>query len=477
MAPLLSTPLLRTQSDSRLVALAADGHDRAFEAIVERYRRPLQRYLRRLLSEPLAEDVLQASFVRAWQALRAGTDVRDLRPWLYRIAHNQALNTLRAAGSALPPVAAELPAISLEAEVERREKLRAALDGIEALPDRQRAALVAIAVADRPHADVARELGMSDGALRQLLLRARTTLRAAATALTPYPLMSWLAGGQEATAARVAEVAVGAGSAGVAIKASAAVLAAGAVVAGGPALRGDHQPARAKAASAAPEAHRQSVVRRAVSFTPAPAAAAHQAGAQGGPVADHAARAPAAGSSSADHSGQRLDRPPLGLERLEWLGLGRLGLRKLRRALGLGELGVGRLGLGRLLRRVALEWLRVGVGRFVREGLVGRGELGRRRVGDGALRQRQLRQEQLRQGWRDDRSRDAAGDRHRRRRRRPHGHHPSATLHLGRRLGLFGQRQLRRRGLRRQRLRPRRLGRRLIWLVRDARRGRVSQPA
>ena len=270
MAPLLSTPLLRTQSDSRLVALAADGHDRAFEAIVERYRRPLQRYLRRLLSEPLAEDVLQASFVRAWQALRAGTDVRDLRPWLYRIAHNQALNTLRAAGSALPPVAAELPAISLEAEVERREELRAALDGIEALPDRQRAALVAIAVADRPHADVARELGMSDGALRQLLLRARTTLRAAATALTPYPLMSWLAGGQEATAARVAEVAVGAGSAGVAIKASAAVLAAGAVVAGGPALRGDHQPARAKAASAAPEAHRQSVVRRAVSFTPAP---------------------------------------------------------------------------------------------------------------------------------------------------------------------------------------------------------------
>jgi hypothetical protein len=38
MAPVLSTPLLRTQSDRRLVALAADGHDRAFEAIVERYR-------------------------------------------------------------------------------------------------------------------------------------------------------------------------------------------------------------------------------------------------------------------------------------------------------------------------------------------------------------------------------------------------------------------------------------------------------
>ena len=147
--------------------------------------------------------------------------------------------------------------MSLETEVERREELRETLHGIQALPERQRAALVAIAVADRPHADVAAELGMSDGALRQLLLRARTTLRAAATALTPYPLVTWLAGGQEVTAARVAEVAVGAGGAGVAIKAGAAMLAAGAVVVGGPALRDEHAPARAKTGAESREAQRQ----------------------------------------------------------------------------------------------------------------------------------------------------------------------------------------------------------------------------
>jgi RNA polymerase sigma factor (sigma-70 family) len=303
MAPVLSTPLLRTQSDRRLVALAADGHDRAFEAIVERYRRPLQRYLRRLLSEALAEDVLQASFVRAWQALRAGTDVRELRPWLYRIAHNQALNTLRAAGAALPAVAAELPAMSLEAEVERREELRAALHGIEALPDRQRAALVAIAVADRPHADVARELGMSDGALRQLLLRARTTLRAGATALTPYPMVSWLAGGQEATAARVAEVAVGAGGAGVALKAGVAALAAGAVVAGGPALRSDHQPAPAPAKSGAREAHRQAGTQRDVAFTQPEPTPDHEAGDQGAAATGNAGHSPATTSGSSGQAG------------------------------------------------------------------------------------------------------------------------------------------------------------------------------
>jgi RNA polymerase sigma factor (sigma-70 family) len=277
MTPLLSTPLLRTQSDRRLAALAGGGHDRAFEAIVERYRRPLQRYLRRLLAEPLVEDVLQATFVRAWQALRVGTDVRDLRPWLYRIAHNHAVNALRAAGGALPD-APDVPLVaSPEIEVERREELRATLDGIEALPDRQRAALLAVAVADRPHADVAAELGLSDGALRQLLLRARTALRAAATAITPYPFMTWLAAGQDATAARVAEVAAGAGGAGVAIKAGAAVLAAGAVVAGAPTLRDEHVPAPAKSAPA--------VVRNEVA-APAPAAVTT-------PAAHHSPVAPA----------------------------------------------------------------------------------------------------------------------------------------------------------------------------------------
>jgi RNA polymerase sigma factor (sigma-70 family) len=308
MTPLLSTPLLRAQSDRRLTALARNGHDRAFEEIVERYRRPLQRYLRRLLSEPLAEDVLQATFVRAWQSLRAGTDVRELRPWLFRIAHNQALNALRAAGSALDDMPG-IAASSTEAEVERREELRATLHGIGALPDRQRAALVAVAVADRPHADVAAELGLSDGALRQLLLRARTALRAAASAITPYPLVTWMASGQEVSAARVAEVAAGAGGAGVAIKAGAAVLAAGAVVAGAPALRDEHAAPAAKRAPVAVERAKPSapslepaaaVTRpRAPQRAVAPSRRAHHRGSRG----DHGHNRGPSGSSGPGPSG------------------------------------------------------------------------------------------------------------------------------------------------------------------------------
>jgi RNA polymerase sigma factor (sigma-70 family) len=249
MTPLLSNQLLRTQSDARLTALAGTGHDHAFEAIVERYRTPLSRYLRRLLSEPLAEDVLQASFVRAWQALTAGSEVRELRPWLYRIAHNQAINALRAAGPAESELshtmAAPLAMAAPDVAAERSETLRSTFRGIGELPDRQRAALVAVAVDDRAHADVAAELGLSDGALRQLLLRARTALRAAATAITPYPVVSWLSAGSDVGAARVAEVAAGAGGIGVGFKAGAAVLAAGAVVAGAPALRDESTTSRA----------------------------------------------------------------------------------------------------------------------------------------------------------------------------------------------------------------------------------------
>ena len=261
MTPLLSSALLATQTDARLLALASAGHERAFEAIVERYRRPLGRYLRRVLSAPLAEDVLQATFVNAWRSLERGTDVRDLRPWLYRIAHNQAVNAL---SRAEPSVAADADATSElvaitpgpEAEAEQRDTLQRALTAIAGLPDRQRAALVAVAVEDRPHPDVARELGLTEGALRQLIHRARTTLRAAATAVVPVPLVTAaVSGGGDTPLARVAELAAGAGGAGLGVKTGAALLAAGAMVVGAPAVHEQRlHPgvARVAAAHAAP---------------------------------------------------------------------------------------------------------------------------------------------------------------------------------------------------------------------------------
>ena len=66
MSPRVSIRLLATQPDERLVALARDGHERAFEALVRRYRRPLLRYCQRLrLSDARAEDVVQQALTKA----------------------------------------------------------------------------------------------------------------------------------------------------------------------------------------------------------------------------------------------------------------------------------------------------------------------------------------------------------------------------------------------------------------------------
>ena len=210
-----STVLLRTQSDTRLVALASSGHDRAFEAIVERYRRPLLRACRRILPEARAEDALQHALVTAWTALRRGDDVRDLRPWLYRIARNTALNQLREAGSDLDELVDTLAAGGDPAEeIERRALVQRTLIAIAALPDRQRDALLRTAIAGEGQDELARDLGISSTAVRQLVHRARVSVRTAATMVVPWPLAAWLAAAGTRGEPRIAELVATAGAAG-----------------------------------------------------------------------------------------------------------------------------------------------------------------------------------------------------------------------------------------------------------------------
>ena len=193
MTPLLSSTLLRTQSDARLLALASRGYERAFEAIVERYRRPLHRWCRQFLPEARAEDAVQTAFLKAWSSLREGTEVGDLKPWLYRIARNAALDNARKAGYDYVELTEALRlAPAPEEALERRRVMRETLTGVAGLPANQREALLRTA-AGHSRAEIARELDVSEGAVRQLVHRARTALRAAATVLTPLPFASWAA--------------------------------------------------------------------------------------------------------------------------------------------------------------------------------------------------------------------------------------------------------------------------------------------
>src|SRR5690349_5265343 len=229
-----SVTLLRTQSDERLVTLARAGHERAFEAIVDRYRKPLLRHSRRLLPESRAEDALQQALVSAWTALRRGDEVRELRPWLYRIVHNTSLNALRVNGYDYAELRETLEGVGGPAELaERRALVRHTFAGLAALPERQREALLAIAVEGRSQEEVAEELGLTPGGVRQLVHRARTTLRAAATAVTPMPVVHWIAAAErvEPLSSRMAELVAGGTTAG--FGATLAKAGAVAVIAGG----------------------------------------------------------------------------------------------------------------------------------------------------------------------------------------------------------------------------------------------------
>src|SRR3954452_4351860 len=166
-----------------------------------------------MLSPARAEDAVQQAFVNAYRALRDGDADVNLRPWLYRIAHNAALNVLRSAGADHLQVDEQIDGVETPPQaLERGERLRSVVTAVRELPERQRDALVLQALEGRSYDEIAVELGVSDGAVRQLLNRARITLRQGATSLTPAALLVRLGGALEAPVTeRVAQVVAGAG--------------------------------------------------------------------------------------------------------------------------------------------------------------------------------------------------------------------------------------------------------------------------
>src|SRR3954466_13556886 len=185
-ARLAGQPILRSQTDDRLVDLVRAGNEPAFEAIVARYRRPLLRYCGGILSGGRAEDAVQQTFVKAYDAMRRDHGELKLRPWLYRIAHHTALNGLRDKSLQDQPLDPQLDGVERpDQAVERRQGVREALAAVEALPTRQRDAIVLRELEGRSYEEIAGALGVTGGAVRQLLNRARTTLRTAATAIPP----------------------------------------------------------------------------------------------------------------------------------------------------------------------------------------------------------------------------------------------------------------------------------------------------
>ena len=156
------------------------GERAAFQGLVDAHSPELLRYARRQLGgrAELAEDVLQEAFLSAYRHLAAGARPQNTRAWLFTIVHNAAINAARAAQ----------PPVSLEANhslaggptppeaIEQREWLDWLMGAIQALPARQRDALVGHALEGLSYRELANREQTTVSAIKTLIHRARRGL-------------------------------------------------------------------------------------------------------------------------------------------------------------------------------------------------------------------------------------------------------------------------------------------------------------
>ena len=138
--------------------LVRAGNDRAFEAIVLRYHRPLLRHCRRLLPAGRAEDAVQQALLRALEAMRADDRELQLGPWLHRIAHNTAIDSLRRLDSHWEELDERMDGVEpTHAAVERRARFSSVVSNMGSLPERQRRALVLREFEGRSYEEISRD--------------------------------------------------------------------------------------------------------------------------------------------------------------------------------------------------------------------------------------------------------------------------------------------------------------------------------
>jgi RNA polymerase sigma-70 factor (ECF subfamily) len=161
------------------IAAIRSGDVSAFTSVVERYQAPIARYLRRLVGDTaLAEDLAQETFVKAYLAILKTDTELALRPWLYRIATNEAKMHLRRRRLIrfLPFVAERHEAAAPPAgdDLGERDLVRRALSR---LPEAYSSALLLYLVEGFKHHEVGAILGISAEAARKRVARGSELFR------------------------------------------------------------------------------------------------------------------------------------------------------------------------------------------------------------------------------------------------------------------------------------------------------------
>lgn len=180
-------------TDAEVMLRVKAGDDSAFDFLVQKYRRPMIGFMYRMARNPtVAEDLAQEVFLRVYRSRENYEISAKFSTWLYRIATNLAANYARDTRHERPEnivsidepdedtgLTVDVPDGSLSAEeaMLRRERLAAIRQRVQALPERQKIAVVMHKYQQMDYRQIAEVLKLSESATKSLLFRAYETLR------------------------------------------------------------------------------------------------------------------------------------------------------------------------------------------------------------------------------------------------------------------------------------------------------------
>ncbi|MDD3480715.1 MAG: sigma-70 family RNA polymerase sigma factor [Patescibacteria group bacterium] len=127
-------------SDEELILYIQNNFGDGFSEVIDRYEKKLLGYITRILKdEDLSEDVLQETFIAAYENINGFDPKRKFSSWIYRIAHNKAINEIRKGKNKVsiddaPEIASSEGREKIEAELGKKEVKKVLEKEIETLP-------------------------------------------------------------------------------------------------------------------------------------------------------------------------------------------------------------------------------------------------------------------------------------------------------------------------------------------------------
>jgi RNA polymerase sigma-70 factor (ECF subfamily) len=178
------------ERDAQLMLRVREGDDTSFALLLERHRGPVVHFLYRMVqNQPVSEELAQEVFLRVYRSRATYEPTAKFTTWLFRIATHVALNSIRDGKKEKGHESLDEGMLdglerqvadrqqTVEQEMVHEVKLREVRQAIEALPIKQRAAVLMHKYEGLDYAQIAAVLGVSESATKSLLFRAYESLR------------------------------------------------------------------------------------------------------------------------------------------------------------------------------------------------------------------------------------------------------------------------------------------------------------